>query len=154
MRQVIAELIDILTELQPASLVYCSAEPIPALDLLAERDCRIRHFQTPAAVDPTDTYDMGVVLDCLEHCSLDQGAQLLGILRNVMCKQLWVVVPSGGEWSFKRVLGFGFKRLNCYQEGDDEICSYSYDIASYNRKRSWNTPQYWANPENWGKYRW
>ncbi|MFL2716540.1 MAG: DUF6231 family protein [Gammaproteobacteria bacterium] len=31
---------------------------------------------------------------------------------------------------------------------------YSYNLDTYNNKRSWNNPDGWANPENFNKFRW
>jgi hypothetical protein len=37
---------------------------------------------------------------------------------------------------------------------DNSYRCYSYNLDTYNNKRSWNNPDGWANPENFNKFRW
>lgn len=154
MRQVISELISTIEKLQPASLLYCTPEPIPALDALATQERQVTHVREQQQLEALPRMELGVVFDYLEQLGVNQGTQLLGMLRNLKCEKLWVAVNTASDWHFTTMIGLGFTRVNCYVSGGEEFCTYSYDIATYNHKRSWNNSKYWANPENWGKYRW
>lgn len=154
MRQIISELISTIEKLQPASLLYCTPERIPALDALATQERQVAHVRGEQELEALPRMELGVVFDCLEQLGVKQGTQLLGKLRNLKCEKLWVAVNTASNWHFTTMIGLGFTQVNCYVSGDEEFCTYSYDIATYNHKRSWNNSRFWANPENWGKYRW
>ncbi|VUD42227.1 hypothetical protein TDB9533_00649 [Thalassocella blandensis] len=153
-RALIDELITLLEHSKPESLIYCSEEKVPALDALQQEHCRITHLNEPQTLQTLPRFQLGVIFDFLENHDAETGTQLLGRLRNFHCDTIWVAVTTNPPWSFNTMIGLGFKRSQTYTTGDTEICTYQYDIASYNHKRSWNNPRYWANPENWGKYRW
>ncbi|MBR9910456.1 MAG: hypothetical protein GYB33_08925 [Gammaproteobacteria bacterium] len=152
--EIIPELIATIEGLQPDSLVYCTGDPVPALEALEQQGCRVARVHNIDELDDLPHFELGVVFDYLEQQPVEEGRHLLCRLRNLKCDKVWVAVLTCPEWNFNSMIGLGFKREHCYSSGDSELCSYSYDIASYNRKRDWNNPKFWANPENWGKYRW
>ena len=152
--KIITELVDTIEQLQPHSLIYCAGEIVPALEALREHDCevyRVEHFDELESLPRTE---LGVVFDYLEHLPEEEALQLLCRMRNLKCERLWVAVRTCPQWSFNTMIGIGFNRNNCYEDGERQVCTYSYDLATYNRKREWNNSRFWANPQNWGKYRW
>ena len=151
---IIAELVETIEQLRPESLVYCTGEQVPALEALSEHDCRVDRVEHINELEQLPRFELGVIFDHLEQLSPEEGVQLLCRMRNLKCEKLWVAVTTCSQWDFNTMIGLGFNRRHCYREDEREVCTYSYDLASYNRKREWNNPRFWANPENWGKYRW
>lgn len=117
----------------------------------------IRYLVPSSAVDsiPRDeTFDLVVMSGCLEQLSKADSELLLGQLRNSVSPQIIVHMAGDGPLGFGDFIALGFKRWESETLKPDTGCIYTYDIASYNHKRQWNTPENWANPENWDKYRW
>ena len=155
LHQCIIELSNTIDQLKPQSLVYCTQQKVPVLESLRDEACEaVVHVKDIGELETLPRFELGVVFDFLEHRDAVSGSQLLCRLRNLKCAKLWVAVKTSSDWHFNSMLGFGFKRAHCYTNDNIELCTYVYDIATYNRKREWNNPKYWANPENWGKYRW
>lgn len=98
--------------------------------------------------------DLALVTDSLEHLGHSEGQTLIGQLRNYGTRQIAVLVADKHGWSLSDFIGLGFRRQARFEEGDQPLSLYTYNIASYNHRRTWNNPQYWANPEMWDKARW
>lgn len=145
---------EVIASQKPASLVYCTAHAVPALEVLVEQGVEVTHIDRLEHLHANRRFDLGIVFDYLEHCSYAEGSQLLGQLRNLYCDNIWLAVTNSEVWNLNALVGFGFKRQKCWERSGAEICSYFYELKSYNHKREWNTPKYWANPQNWGKYWW
>lgn len=96
--------------------------------------------------------DLAIVHDIPDTASATQQ-RLLGYMRNCLVKRIWLLLPEDADWPLQTLTALGFR-------GDDDspapagMRSYTYDIGSYNHKRSWNNARFWANPENFNKFRW
>lgn len=154
LRETISDLITTIERQKPESLVYCTEERIPALEALTEQGCRVAHISHFDDLARLPRFELGIVFDYLEQRPADEGVHLLGRLRNLKCEKIWVAVTTSASWNLNAMISLGFTRVKCYGGSDQQLCTYSYDIATYNHKRSWNNSRFWANPENWGKYRW
>ncbi|MDQ2075764.1 DUF6231 family protein [Marinimicrobium sp. ABcell2] len=102
----------------------------------------------------THPQDLALITDTLEHLSVTQGQRLLGQLRNYGTRQIAVVLPENSAWTLTDFIALGFRREAVLQQTDRKFLLYTYNIESYNHKRTWNNPRFWANPERWGKHRW
>lgn len=110
---------------------------------------------SPLASLPDDrTVDLTVLSECLERLDKKRAELLLGQLRNNISGQIVVHSQDSGPLAFTDFIALGFKRWDWSPGETVDGHIYTYDIASYNHKRQWNTPENWANPENWDKYRW
>ncbi|GGY72582.1 DUF6231 family protein [Marinobacter zhanjiangensis] len=98
-------------------------------------------------------HDLALVTDTLESLPLETGRILLGQLRNLGNHQIAVLVSNASEWVFNDFIALGFVR-QASTDGDQGHTLYTYNINTYNHKRTWNNPKYWANPEMWDKARW
>lgn len=98
-------------------------------------------------------HDLALVTDALEQLPQESGRVLLGQLRNLGNHQIAVLVRNDSEWAFNDFIALGFVRQASTDDQEGHTL-YTYNIDTYNHKRSWNNPKYWANPEMWGKARW
>ena len=39
-------------------------------------------------------------------------------------------------------------------DSNNDLKCFSYNLKTYNNKRSWNNAEGWANPENFDRFRW
>ncbi|MDX1589041.1 MAG: DUF6231 family protein [Oleiphilaceae bacterium] len=152
------DLEDILHHTQPRSLLYAGEGLSPLVEKWRRENpgtlTEALPREAPHKAFPLSRlYDLALVADTLEHLSGADGRLLLGQLRNMGAQRMAVLDPVDSPWRFRDFIGLGFVRQQCYdQQGG--LTLYTYDIASYNHKRTWNNPQNWANPEMWDKARW
>lgn len=105
----------------------------------------------PASFD--QTVDLALISDTLEQIPREAGEQLLGTLRNLGVRQIAVLVSDSAPWTFRDFIALGFRRQPSSRT-EAEKTLYTYNLDTYNHKRTWNNPDYWANPEMWGKAWW
>lgn len=98
--------------------------------------------------------DLALVTDELEHLSQREGQTLLGQLRNYGTRHIAVLINDNTGWTLQNFISLGFRQQARFTENGAKQSLYTYNIDSYNHKRSWNNPRFWANPEMWGKAWW
>lgn len=148
----------VIEDCQPASLLVVGQAAEEAAS-----DWQTRHPEVSVQPLGADTgeltgasarpHDLAIVADTLEQRPLEAGQVLLGQLRNLGNQQIAVLISNVSDWAFRDFIALGFVR-QASSDGDQGHTLYTYNIDTYNRKRSWNNPQYWANPEMWNKARW
>lgn len=146
-----------LLQLQPQVVLECSGVPWPGVtDRLASHGISHDTIDPKNLVeqDATRRYDLALVHHALEDMSLTEGEQLLARLRNAWAERIWLLLDPHAHWPFARLLALSFKRDDSDELSKTDFTHYTYDIGSYNHKRTWNNPRFWANPENFHKYRW
>jgi hypothetical protein len=126
----------------------CEVSTIEDGDLLAQLEALCR-------------FDIGIVMDMLQHMDKSRGCQLIARLRDLHTPRFCVVVPMGADWQGHEshwepadLLGLGMSRVNVHQHDDKPVHVYKYDIATYKKTPDWLNAKDWANPELWDKYRW
>lgn len=152
-------LADIIERCQPQTLLACGK----LAQALAQSWCEEREDTLLTGIDEEDiqgelslsrTQDLALVTLTLEHLSHAQGQTFLGQLRNYGTRQIAVLEADSSGWTLSNFIGLGFKRQARFDEQEVSLSLYTYNIDSYNHKRTWNNPKNWANPEMWGKARW
>lgn len=143
----------------PESMLECSTTPWQQLEPLCREQHTDFYLATPQdilnnSLTSGQTVDLAIVHDALETITPAAGQQLLGCLRNSLASRIWLSINEGSGWPIQALLALGFKRDHNSPLAASGVKTYSYDLSSYNRKRSWNNPRFWANPENFHKYRW
>lgn len=149
----------ILDTAQPGSLLCCGKTALDVARLWCDRkpgtNLQILDRSDPNAGLPPDTVkDLALVTDTLEHLPFDEGALLLGQLRNYGTHQIAVLVGETPGWAFTDFIGLGFRRHAEIETDQGPVTLYTYNLDTYNHKRAWNNPDNWANPEMWGKAWW
>lgn len=111
--------------------------------------------------DNSDTFDFGIVSDCIEHLTKNNAIHLLARLRDLYTKKLLIVVPIGDEWSEHQsrwqeteLLALGFIVKARLRFDEKPVHVYAFDIATYKTTPDWLNSKYWANPQLWDKYWW
>jgi len=155
-RETLARIID---SSSPATLLSCGALATEVSRIWQKHqegvDVRTLDTTDPNASLHLDRVaDLALVTETLEHLPHDEGALLLGQLRNYGTQQIAVLVGETPGWAFTDFIGLGFRRHAELENDDGALTLYTYNLDTYNHKRAWNNPENWANPEMWGKAWW
>ncbi len=146
-------LLPFLCDTQPQRLLMiATGVPKAITDWCSENQCQLEHLPQLSNIIslPDQRYDAAVVVS-RESLESDQ-LWPLGQLKNLYTSNIWLLCHEDTGLPHPDLLGLGFTRLQHF--ASHALSSYGYNLATYNHKRTWNTPKYWANPENWGKYWW
>jgi uncharacterized protein DUF6231 len=95
-----------------------------------------------------------IIGESLAALSEASAIEIVAALRNRLNAKMILLQCASFPLGFHQLLGLGFKREFQSPPEDDAVNIFSYDIASYNKKRDWNNSRFWANPQNFEKYRW
>jgi hypothetical protein len=154
-RSAIAKLLD---DLRPRTLLLLSPDPHGEWRRWCEQHCAAAITaladEPLRALETLGHYDIALVIGLMEQLDKTTGTQLIGRLRNVHTEHLFALVGADSRWPATEWFSLALQRADQFQIGGHLLTLYGYDLANYNRVRSWNNPKYWANPENWGKYWW
>lgn len=149
----------VLDDLQPRTLLLLSPDPHREWQHWCQRHCAADITELSAAdplhaLEAMGRYDIALIVGLMERLDKAVGMQLIGRLRNVHTEHIFVLIGDDGRWSATDWFSLALQRADQFQVGAHRLTLYAYDLAGYNRVRSWNNPKYWANPELWGKYWW
>jgi hypothetical protein len=96
----------------------------------------------------TENCDLYIVLDDIKTTEAD-----IGIIKNLFSQKI-VVFSNFNE---DKEIDDTMLKLGLQTELRDKtnkLKCFSYNLKTYNNKRSWNNSKGWANPENFDKFRW
>jgi len=125
---------------------WCEAQSGAALTSLFQENL--------STLDGLGRFDLALVIGLMERIDKIAGVELIGRLRNVHTGHLYVLIGCDPRWAATDWYSLALQRIDSFERDGQAITLFGYDLASYNRTRSWNNPKFWANPENWGKYWW
>lgn len=94
------------------------------------------------------TDDIFIVLEDVPLSESD-----VGTIKNLLSQKIIIFTPFDDG----RNIDSSMTRLGFVLEINDaknNIKCFSYNLKTYNNKRSWNNAEGWANPENFDKFRW
>ena len=104
---------------------------------------------TPLIDDKVNTNcDLYIALDDIENSESD-----IGIIKNLLSQKIVIFTNFNKDKRTDEMmlkLGFQTELL----DKNNKLKCFSYNLKTYNSKRSWNNPKGWANPENFDKFRW
>ena len=92
--------------------------------------------------------DLYIALDDIENSESD-----IGIIKNLLSQKILIFTSFNKDKRINEMmlkLGFQTELL----DKNNKLKCFSYNLKTYNSKRSWNNPKGWANPENFDKFRW
>ena len=94
------------------------------------------------------TDDIFIVLEDVPLSESD-----VGTIKNLLSQKIIIFTPFDDD----RNIDISMTRLGFVLEINDpknNLKCFSYNLKTYNNKRSWNNAEGWANPENFDKFRW
>lgn len=154
-RHVIAGLLDTH---QPRSLLLLSPDPHGEWRQWCQLHCSgelIAITSAPlTALEQLGRVDMVLIIGLIETLDKDDGELVIGRLRNVHTEHIYVLIGDDPRWRDTDWYGLAMQRVERFAIDNSTLSLYGYDLATYNRVRSWNNPRYWANPDNWNRYWW
>ena len=104
---------------------------------------------TPLIDDKVNTNcDLYITLDDIENSESD-----IGIIKNLLSQKIVIFTNFNKDKRTDEMmlkLGFQTELL----DKNNKLKCFSYNLKTYNNKRSWNNSKGWANPENFDKFRW
>ena len=102
---------------------------------------------SPSVQDIKETSDLFIVLEDIELKESE-----IGIIKNLLSQKIVIFsIPRDGVKESNMIkLGFQVE----LEDSKNKILCFSYNLKTYNNKRSWNNAEGLANPENFDKYRW
>lgn len=113
------------------------------------------------AIGQLPRYDVVALIGVIEQMDKQSGEKLLGSLRDLHARHLFVLVPIGQQWPGQTshwrqsdLLALGLSVYKTYQAQNGMLQWYRFELESYKSTPDWLNSKYWANPELFGKYRW
>ena len=98
--------------------------------------------------DNSKNYDLYIVLDDIKPTETD-----IGIIKNLLSQKIVVFSDFQEDKEVDEImLKLGLQTE--LRDRTNKLKCFSYNLKTYNNKRSWNNSKGWANPENFDKFRW
>ncbi|OZG73890.1 hypothetical protein BTA51_08880 [Hahella sp. CCB-MM4] len=149
---------DWLNAHRPSQILTIGASEPPSIQTYQQQSgCRLNHLSHHRDLGlDKKVPDTVIISDYLEKLSVEDGKALLTSLRNFLVPHVLVFIDHQltEEWDFNTLIGIGFRKVMAFDHQARSLCCYSYDIDTYNPRRTWNNADHWANPELYGKYWW
>ena len=103
----------------------------------------------PEIIDVNDCNDdIFIVLDDVVLSESD-----IGTIKNLLSQKIVIFTNFKKDKNIDDVmLRLGFQTE--LRDSKYKLKCFSYNLKTYNNKRSWNNAEGWANPENFDKFRW
>jgi hypothetical protein len=96
----------------------------------------------------TENCDLYIVLDDIKTTEAD-----IGIIKNLYSQKIVVFSDFNEDKKIdEMMLKLGLQTE--LRDKTNKLKCFSYNLKTYNNKRSWNNSKGWANPENFDKFRW
>ena len=98
--------------------------------------------------DNNQNFDLFIVFDDIKTTEAD-----IGIIKNLLSQKILMFTDFKDDKEIDETM----LRLGLQTELRDKtnkLKCFSYNLKTYNNKRSWNNSKGWANPENFNKFRW
>jgi hypothetical protein len=110
-------------------------------------------------VDGLGSFDLVLVAGVVEQLPKPEATTLLGRLRDLHTRRLFLLLPLGaqgsapaGAWQQNDLIALGMERVGECSDGDTPLQLYKFDLLTYKRTPDWFNSKYWAHPELWDKY--
>ena len=95
-----------------------------------------------------ENIDLFIILD-----DIKSSEENIGIVKNLLSQKIVVFTNfNNDKETDEMMLKLGLQTE--LRDKNNKIKCFSYNLKTYNNKRSWNNSKGWANPENFDKFRW
>lgn len=101
-------------------------------------------------------FEFAFVSRTLERLSLNEANCLIGRLRDVHAKLLWVALPAdgGGEFAARDAVASGLRLVRSDDSHAGAAQLFEFSLQFYKPAPRWLNAKHWANPQRWNKDRW
>jgi hypothetical protein len=110
-------------------------------------------------VDRLGVFDLVFVAGVIEHMAKPEAVTLIGRLRDLHTRRLYLLVPIGSAWSGHAsvweqndLIALGMEQVKVCADADLPLHLYKFDLHTYKPAPEWFNSKYWAHPELWDKY--
>lgn len=160
-----ADLQALITAVKPENMLLAGSAAQYS-DLIHESvsECQVKPIDTDAlceTIDKLPVFDVILLADVLENLPRSDAEALIGRLRDLHSRHLFIFVRIGedwpdleSQWQRNDLLAFGFSQYRRYEDDGFEYHLYRFELENYKATPEWLNSQYWANPELFDKYRW
>lgn len=169
--EMIYDIETLIFECQPKSILLVGNSSSELLDnyrsqsKLLGSPCEVHCIDTSdigTVSDLGNQFDLGIVLNCVEHMHKVDAFQLLAKLRDIHTRQYCLGLQlsetdntkSDEQWQIADLYSLALKQVSAYAQGTGRFGLFKYKVQTYKSTPQWLNSENWANPENWGKYRW
>ncbi|NCX10879.1 MAG: hypothetical protein EBX21_04780 [Proteobacteria bacterium] len=101
----------------------------------------------PDFEDINESSDLFIVFDDIELTETQ-----IGTIKNLLSQKILIFSLPKDAIKESKMIKLGFQLE--IEDSKNKLLCFSYNLKTYNNKRSWNNAEGWANPENFDKYRW
>ena len=109
--------------------------------------------EKPKTLHILTRYDMSKLLKRIEKLDIKSSEENIGIVKNLLSQKIVVFTNfNNDKETDEMMLKLGLQTE--LRDKNNKIKCFSYNLKTYNNKRSWNNSKGWANPENFDKFRW
>lgn len=140
---------NIIDDEKPNSIKILTSQDISKLIKRIEKTSTKNLYISPKINNVNnENFDLYIVLDDIKTTEAD-----IGIIKNLFSQKI-VVFSNFNE---DKEIDDTMLKLGLQTELRDKtnkLKCFSYNLKTYNNKRSWNNSKGWANPENFDKFRW
>lgn len=140
---------NIIDDEKPNSIKILTSQDISKLIKRIEKTSTKNLYISPKINNVNnENCDLYIVLDDIKTTEAD-----IGIIKNLFSQKI-VVFSNFNE---DKEIDDTMLKLGLQTELRDKtnkLKCFSYNLKTYNNKRSWNNSKGWANPENFDKFRW
>lgn len=162
----LTDLCTVLQELRPQQVLIATAESDSLRSLLDDKlpDGEIVFKSVEAItadIQQLPMYDVVVLFGVIEQLDKHPAETLMGCLRDLHARHLFVLVPIGNRWPGQNshwqqsdLLALGLSAYKTYHVEEGMLQWYRFELENYKATPDWLNSKYWANPELFGKFRW
>tara|TARA_B100001059_G_scaffold236595_1_gene288082 strand:+ start:7785 stop:8246 length:462 start_codon:yes stop_codon:yes gene_type:complete len=140
---------NIIDDEKPNSIKILTSQVISKLIKRIEKTSTKNLYISPKINNVNnENCDLYIVLDDIKTTEAD-----IGIIKNLFSQKIVVFSNFNEDKEIDdMMLKLGLQTE--LRDKTNKLKCFSYNLKTYNNKRSWNNSKGWANPENFDKFRW
>jgi hypothetical protein len=140
---------NIIDDEKPNSIKILTSQDISKLIKRIEKTSTKNLYISPKINNVNnENCDLYIVLDDIKTTEAD-----IGIIKNLFSQKIVVFSNFNEDKEIDdMMLKLGLQTE--LRDKTNKLKCFSYNLKTYNNKRSWNNSKGWANPENFDKFRW
>lgn len=140
-------ILDILTNEDCSKVILSTSKEVSSLISNLEKTSIEEISITPNISKLGEEYcDIFIVLDDIKISQVN-----IGTIKNLISSKI-IIFTNDPDLDNETMIKMGLQKE--LSDKENQYRCFSYNLDTYNNKRSWNNADGWANPENFNKFRW